>query len=162
MVYAVSVSCPQVSVFGDGHLVASRAEIAVPLEFSQNSTHRTVHSPLSVQMTQTYTLCSLQTIIISRFLLNLRRAAQLRSSAPSQPSGIRSSIFRMPTIPDIVEDMGRPLDHGRYDCDVDEDVLDDSGATVAEQSLVQGSSAAGIAVTRSQAGGEIVELVRRL
>ena len=88
---------------------------------------------------------SLQAIIISRFLLNLRRAAQSRSSAPTRLSGIRSSMFRMPTLPDIVEDMGQPLDHGPNGPDEEEgeEVQDALRAPAAGPSFVQGSSTGG-------------------
>ena len=59
---------------------------------------------------------SLQAVIISRFLLNLRRT-QVQDPAPSRASGIRSSRFRVPTIQDIVDDMGQPLDHEMHERD---------------------------------------------
>ena len=77
---------------------------------------------------------SLQIVLISRFLINLRRTQQA-AVAPSGPSGIRTSVFHMPTIPDIVEDMGQPLQHGPSDHDASVE-----GPTLGT-SFIQGSSA---------------------
>ena len=71
-------------------------------------------------------------------------------------------MLRIPAMPDIVEDMGQPLDYGLHRRDVDEDAHVDFGATAAGLSFVQGSSTAGGAVTHPQAGGEPVGLVRRI
>lgn len=50
---------------------------------------------------------SVQTIIISRFMLNLRRSAQKSRTVPSKPSRVRT----LP-IGSLMNDMGDPLDHG--------------------------------------------------
>ena len=101
---------------------------------------------------------SLQTVIISRFLLNLRRT-QERPPAPSRPSAIRSSIFHVPTIPDLVEDMGRPVDHGlrAFDEAVDGDIPDE--VAVAGPSFVQGSSVSRRPTSRRQAEQEELDTV---
>ena len=99
---------------------------------------------------------SLQTIIISRFILNLRRS-QMQPAAPSRASGFRSSIFHLPTIPVIAEDMGRPLDYGvREDNEeIVEELHDDSTATSVAQvrsplrALTEDSGAGGSASSSS-------------
>ena len=104
---------------------------------------------------------SLQTILISRFLLNLRRT-QLTPSVPTRPSGIRSSAFHIPTIPDIVEDMGRPLDHGLRDYDADAEVEAelDTVPQVAGPSFIQGSSCSADGNLQHQTGGRYTDAVR--
>ena len=52
----------------------------------------------------------LQTLLISRFLLNLRKSQEPPPLA-SRPSRITMSGFRLPTFPEIVGDIGQPLDH---------------------------------------------------
>ena len=52
----------------------------------------------------------LQTLLISRFLLNLRKSQEPPPLA-SRPSRITMSGFRLPTFPEIVGDMGQPPDH---------------------------------------------------
>ena len=75
----------------------------------------------------------MQTVIISRFLLNLRRIAKLRL-APSRASGIRSSLLRIPTLAGIVEDMGRPLDYD-HGAGVEGDAFGDPGEVSSEHSI---------------------------
>ena len=103
---------------------------------------------------------SLQIIIISRFILNLQRT-RLQAQAPTGPSGIRSSAFHIPTIADVVEDMGRPLDHGSSErvVEVQEDV--DHGTPVAGPSFIRGNRMAEGTTLHSQTEGEAVDAVRR-
>ena len=76
---------------------------------------------------------SLQTILISRFLLNLRRT-QARNAPPSRPSGIRSSLFCTTTIVGVIEDMGQPLDHRSLpDCDAAPMDTDGAADNVAQE-----------------------------
>lgn len=92
---------------------------------------------------------SIQTVIFSRFLRNLRRT-QLPHN-PSHPSDIRTSGFRIPSISDIVEDMGRPLDHGlqERDAEIEENFPE---AVITGPSFVEGSSTwAGAVTIQSQA-----------
>ena len=51
----------------------------------------------------------IQIILISRFLLNLRRTHE--QPITSSPSRFSIPVFRIPTPPDIVEDMGRSLNY---------------------------------------------------
>ena len=73
-------------------------------------------------------------------------------------------MFRIPTIPDIVEDMGRPLNYGLHDCDteLEDDLRDTVGAEAAGASFIQGSSTGGGVIGRTQAEGEIASTVRCL
>ena len=92
---------------------------------------------------------SIQTVIISRFLINLRRT-HVRGPAPSRPSGIRSSIFRIPDITNIVEDMGQALDHGILDSPGAEGgVQDIHHAATSDLSFARGTSSSG-PVTQDQ------------
>ena len=63
----------------------------------------------------------------------------MQFAAPSRASGIRSSIFHLPTIPVIAEDMGRPLDYG---------VREDNEEIVEERR--EGSNATGVAQVSPQ------------
>lgn len=96
---------------------------------------------------------SLQTVIISRFLINLRRTQQ--PPTPSRPSGIRTSRFRLgiPSIPDILGDMGQPLDHGVYERDVAAEGNVQEDAVAAGPSFVQGSSTSAAPATRAAQRG---------
>lgn len=66
---------------------------------------------------------SLQTVLTSRFLINLRRTQLPPDISHSSDIRLRSPVFRLPPLPSIVEDMGRPLDHGLrdHDAEIDED-----------------------------------------
>ena len=59
-------------------------------------------------------LSRMQPIIISRFLVNLRRADNPGSmtSTVGHLSRFSTPRFRVPTITSIIGDMDRPLDHG--------------------------------------------------
>ena len=72
-------------------------------------------------MTAELTWPRVQNVLISRFLLNLKRTQA--PSVASRPSGLSLSGFQVPTIASIVEDMGRPLQHG-WD-EREEDAQDD-------------------------------------
>lgn len=98
------------------------------------------------------TLDSLQTVIVSRFLVNLRRTQQ-QPPVPSRPSGIRTSRFRIPSIPDIVGDMGQPLDHGMYERGVAAGANVQEDAVVTGSSFVQGSSTSAAPATRAAQRG---------
>ena len=114
---------------------------------SEYSVLRSFCSGSCVPFCVTHVQNRLQNVIVSRFLLNLRRSQQ--QPTPSRPSGIRSSMFHLPTLPDIVEDMGRPLEHGMRGPDARAEGVHDSGAAVAGPSFVQGSStSAGVAPHR--------------
>ena len=91
------------------------------------------------------TAISVQMAIISRFLINLRRAT-LENSAPSRPSDIRTSRFRLPTIPDIVEDMGGPLSRS-FNTGADPEAGQGvpNSVPVAGPSFIRGSSTSGAA-----------------
>ena len=54
---------------------------------------------------------SIQTVVISRFLINLRRLKTSLTIA-SRASQFTLSGFRVPTVPDFMGSMGQPLDHG--------------------------------------------------
>ena len=53
-----------------------------------------------------------QTIIISRFILNLRRSDQKNRTVTSNLSHFAASGFGMPSFGNMVSEMGGPLDHG--------------------------------------------------
>ena len=55
---------------------------------------------------------SVQTIIISRFILSLRRADQRNRTVPSNLSQFAASGIGMPSFGNISGEMGGPLDHG--------------------------------------------------
>ena len=61
-------------------------------------------------------------VFLSRFLLNLRRTQS--SNIPSSPSQYSISSIRFPTLVDVAEDFGRPLDFGWHAPEEDEE--DDS------------------------------------
>ena len=54
---------------------------------------------------------SIQTVVVSRFLINLRRTKTSPTIA-SRASQFTLSGFRVPTVPDFMGSMGQPLDHG--------------------------------------------------
>ena len=76
----------------------------------------------------------MQAILISRFLINLRRASQPEDSA-RQTGTHRFSIpnFRTPTEADIVDDMGEPLEHGLSEGGDGEEI--DAGVSAEQPSL---------------------------
>ena len=88
---------------------------------------------------------SIQIVLLSHFLLDLRRT-QVRSKAPSRPSGLRSSVlFRIPTASELVEDMEGLLDYGPNIPDVNFAERGHDDAPVTGLSLIQRSSEAGVA-----------------
>ena len=63
--------------------------------------------------------------MINRFIINLRRAGlqsrELESSSLAGHVSTSSDMrFRLPTIPDVIGDMGQPLEHGAMADDSDE------------------------------------------
>ena len=67
----------------------------------------------------------MQAILISRFILNLRRS-QKPPPLESRPSRFSMSQFHLPTMSAIVGDMGQPLNHG-MDADQAHTELADAG-----------------------------------
>ena len=62
-------------------------------------------------------MSSAPTIIISRFILNLRRSDRKNSTLESRFSRFAISGFRVPNLDGFIGEMGQPLDHGFHDSD---------------------------------------------
>ena len=60
-------------------------------------------------------------IIISRFILNLRRADQKNRTLTSNLSHFTTSGIGMPSFGNMVNEMGGPLDHGSDEAEVPEE-----------------------------------------
>ena len=71
----------------------------------------------------------LQTLLISRFILNLRRSREPLIIA-SHPSRVTIPGFHFPTLSDVVGDMGQPLD-------CNQDVSEDHEAEVTDLEVYQ-------------------------
>ena len=60
-------------------------------------------------------------IIISRFILNLRRADQKNRTVTSNLSYLAASGIGMPSFGNVLGEMGGPLDHGADEAEVPEE-----------------------------------------
>lgn len=99
---------------------------------------------------------SLSQILLSRFIINLRRvnSPEAITATTRHPSQLSTPNFRMPTMDDVVDNLGEPLDFVEYRLDDEDDgqnVGVDARKTLEQQDAVGTSKAT--AVSDSEAAG---------
>lgn len=89
-------------------------------------------------------------ILISRFLINLRRANEAQSRLPDAASASRFTIpyFHVTTLPNMLSDMGEPLELSPHGDDDEEgegevvDAVDEQDVATRERNMAEPTSIA--------------------